>query len=221
MKMKRVHVVLAMAVVAIVAAGAQAAFIVEAHSSGWANANFSGTPRYSTGLSAAVGLKGTMSAYGSTVADPVDVYVYSYTPGTDADNAPIAAGIDLGNGVLSSGMTGGGTGPYNVYITWPASNNVVSLCDIVVTNDGADVVTADVDMDDDTNDPVMSDGINVWKLIAAGVPLTAGNTYTVTQTSQDGSWTSMRSSGVMFEMVPEPASMLLLGAGALLLRRRR
>ena len=95
----------------------QAAFMVEAHSSGLANANFTsvyGTPNASI-PSAAVATTATHSVYGGPGDEP-DIYIYSYTPGTDADNVPLVAGTDLGNGDLATGLTGGGSGLYNVYM---------------------------------------------------------------------------------------------------------
>ena len=44
----------------------------------------------------------------------------SYTPGVDLDNTVLTAGTNLGNGDLATGLTGG-TGLYNVYITWSAA----------------------------------------------------------------------------------------------------
>jgi hypothetical protein len=217
--------ILVSAIVLMAAAGVQAAFIVEPHSSGKAFDHFTGTPRYSTGLSTAIGLTATSSAYGSTVTAS-DVYIYSYTPGVDLDNTVLAAGTNLGNGDLATGLTGG-TGLYNVYITWCPSDNVTALANITVTNDGLDVVNLNVDMDnvkanENPPDVIVSKGINAWMLIAQNIQLTAGTKYTVTQAATADVWTSMRSSGVMWErQVPEPMSLLLLGAGALAVRKFR
>ena len=56
---------------------------------------------------------------------------------------------------------------------------------------------------------------NRWLKIAS-VPLTAGNTYTVTVSSNVDSFVSQRAHGVMWEYVgpsiPEPASIVLSGA---------
>lgn len=216
--MKKVTLVLV--VMLIVAAGAQAAFIVEPHSSGKANANFSGVGKASIS-STAIGLTATNSIFSGTGASGSTAdFVFSYTPGVDMDNTTLAAGTDLGNGDLASGLTGGLTGRYNVYITWPASTNVnVAGCKITVTNDGADVVLDPVNMNTDgTGTP---GGNNGWYKIADNIQLTAGVTYTITQHANAWTWTSMRSAGVMWEQVPEPTTLLLLGAGALAIRKFR
>ncbi len=211
--------ILVSAIVLMATAGVQAAFIVEAHSSGLANANFTGTGSPST-KSTAIGCTATNSLF-LTSAGSRD-YVYKYTPGVDLDNATLTAGTDLGNGDLASGLVGG-SGFYNVYITWPASTNVNTAgAKLTITNDGTDVVIDMVNMN--TGGTGNPGGNNAWLKIAEGVQLTAGTTYTVTQTALAASYVSMRSHGVMWEMVreiPEPASLLLLGAGAMAIRRFR
>ena len=206
--MKRIQVVALLVMIALVTVGAQAAIIVETHESGKAFENFEGTPRYSVTPSTAIGTIATSTAYGSTVvSDPdIDVYVFSYAPVTDLDNTTIAAGTDLGNGDLASGLVGSAVGFYNVYTTWPASTSVTGGPAIfTVTYDGGTVVTS---WDQNTG---MSGGTNAWLLIAEGVFLSVGNAYTVTQVSTTGSWTSMRSGGVMWELVeaaPEMATII-------------
>jgi len=233
----------------LLTATAEAAFIVEAHSSGKANAtNFAILPGAgnATGATAstastAVGLAGTNSIFGSnnTVAGTLDTYQFSYTPGTDVDNTALAAATSLGNSSavdadgagpalpvyanlpqLATGLTGGGSGLYNVYFTAPASTNVNaagSLFDItsdlgttslnpVILNDGG------TGPDEEAGAPFTGGANNRWLHIAT-VSLTAGNTYTVTMTSNADSFVSQRAHGVMWELVrpiPEPSSLALV-----------
>lgn len=221
-------------ILCVCAAGVQAAFIVEPF--GLSSGNFSGTPRSSAVNSTAPGLTVGSHAWGSTTVG-FDVYEYSYTPGSDEDNwtVPLDARY-FGNGQYSTNLPGGQTGYYNVYITWPGSTNVSSLCDLTITHDGTDIVWTDINMNDSGTvamaqmeqwgpfpaGTVFVGGNNKWLMIAREVLLTEGNTYTVTQAAQNDTYVSMRSSGVMWEFVrvPEPMSLVLLGAGGLLIRRR-
>lgn len=239
---------------------ANAAFIVESHSSGKANlTNFAILPGAgnATGASAsipstAVGLGGTNSIFGSnnTVAGVVDTYRFSYTPGPDVDNTLLAAGTSLGNSsasdadgvgpiaptyvtapLLASGLTGGGSGLYNVYFTTPTSTNVNPAgSTFAITNDAATVVLNPVNMNDGNTGPdevagaPFTGGANNRWLHIATVTLTAGTTYTVTVTSNVDSFVSQRAQGVMWEaVVPEPATALLwiAAVSGMISRRRR
>ena len=225
--MKRFQVVVLLVVIALITTGAQAAFIVEGNPGGLAqDTNFAGFGKPSIN-GGAIGLT-TASIWtgtGAVSAGGTRNFTFYYIPGTNADNVTIAAGTDLGNGDLASGMVGGGTGLYNVYATWPASTNVNIVipgdlgsylgADITVTSDGADVVS------NHNQNTGYGGGNDKWQLVAENVSLTAGTLYSVDMYAVGWTWTSMRANGVMWEAVPEPASMVLLGLGGLLLRSRR
>ncbi|MBN1125358.1 MAG: hypothetical protein JXA82_10145 [Sedimentisphaerales bacterium] len=196
MKIKRCIAFFVCGIFLLMAAQAPAAFIVEAHSSGLANENFEGGGKESV-WSRAAGTTASKSIFSGTYSEGLgtDEYIYSYTPGVDQDNYSPAEGTDFGNGNASTGMIGGETGFYNVYITWPNSTNVGTTCTITVTNDGEDVVNSGIDMNGNN-----ANGNNLWLLIAEGIELTNGQTYTIRQvTDSPNTGVSMRSHGVMWE----------------------
>jgi hypothetical protein len=244
--MKTLSVFLSLVLFLVCAGDARAAFIVEARSTATAGlgyGNFSGTHSNSSGTSSALGLTPALgSAYGSGVYQQAANYLYSYTPGTtagtDADNYPVA--LDnryFGNGVYSTNQTGGQTGYYNVYITWPTATNVnLAGCYLYITSDSGTTTVGPLDMNTGgtvafaqtmvDNPPVgtiFQGGNNAWLRIARDVLLTSGNTYTVNQVSVGTDSVSARSSAVMWEYVsvPEPATIGILSLGALLVRRFR
>ncbi|MEM1027208.1 MAG: PEP-CTERM sorting domain-containing protein [Planctomycetota bacterium] len=218
----------------VFAAGANAAFVVNADTSE-ANFSFGGdtTSASSSAASAAVGTSGVSLFGGNGSADP-DNYTFSYTPGTDADNFSPAAGSLLGSTTgfgteFASGLAGGISGTYNVYITSPASTNVNPAGSLITV--AGDAATGDVIAALDFNDggtgadldpgPAFVGGANnSWYLIGT-VDLTAGTTYTVTVEANVNSFVSQRTAAVMWERVPEPATASLLGLGALAMLRRR
>ena len=223
---------------------ANAAYIVGAHSSEKGNANFSfggdTTTASASAASAAVGLTGTNSVYGGNgVANP-DAYVFSYTPGTDADNTTFTPGAVLGSttgfpgqGNLATGLPGGASGRYNVYFTAPSSTNVSGGgSDFTITQDPAALIVSDVDINDggtgadtDPGAAFVGGANNAWFKLGT-VSLTSGNTYSVTMEANSNTFVSQRAHAVMWEFagpIPEPATGLLaaLGLGALGLIRRR
>jgi hypothetical protein len=223
----------------------QAAYIVETRAGGKGFADFSlggstAPASTSTATSAAVGTTtGIGSIFGGNGV-PADVYIYSYTPGADADNTTFATGAILGSKTnfpgqanISTGLTGGESGTYRVYLTVPESTNVSALgSDFTITQDGTSILLENVNLnnggtgpDTDPGPAFVGGANNSWALLGT-VELTAGNTYTVTQTAGDSSFVSQRGSAVMWELVtpavvPEPGALLGLGIASLLVARRR
>jgi hypothetical protein len=195
------------------AVNVQGAFMVETWSGsagypvpGLANANYSGDGRLSNddypSPSRAVGVTAASAVYGGTGDH---IYTFSYTPSPfdcpDVDNALFVAGTDLGNGNLASGLAGGGTGLYNVYATWRQSDNVSTAgANFTITSEDADVYLPMVDQYG--LGAAAPPGSDDWLLIAEGVRLVTGRTYTITQAANEPThWVSMRSHGVMWEFV--------------------
>ena len=81
---------------------------------------------------AAVGTTANVgSIFGGNGVNSPDTYVFSYTPGTNADNTVYAANAVLGSttgfpgqGNLATGLVGGVSGRYNVYMTSPPTTNI-------------------------------------------------------------------------------------------------
>jgi hypothetical protein len=195
-----------------------------------------------TAASSAVGLQANQTAFGNPAnSTGPDQYTFRYTPGPDADNTALAALTSLGNseatdsdglgaGVptyanvpqLATGLTGGVSGLYNVYFTSLSSTNVSTTGSFFdITNDAATVSLNPVNLNDGGTGPDEVAGTpytgganNRWLKIASLVHLTAGTTYTVTETANTASFVSQRAAGVMWELVeadvvPEPSTLVL------------
>jgi hypothetical protein len=242
--MKKINLCAALVCAGMLSGAAQAAYIVGAHTSekGHATFSFGGdtTTASASTKSAAVGLTGTNSIFGGDGVTAGDTYIFSYTPGVNADNTTFAPGAALGsttnfpgNGEVASGATGGASGLYNVYFTVPESTNVSAQSNITITSDGAPIVLSAVNMNnggtgpDSDPGPAFVGGANNawWKL--GSVNLTAGNTYSVTIAALANTFVSQRAHAVMWELaVPEPSTASLAlalvgGLGSLGVIRRR
>lgn len=207
----------------------QAAFIVEPTSGGKAFANYAYLPAGSaasvgtTPAPTALGLTRTSHIFGGNGA--TDTYQFSYTPGTDVDNTVFSGGLQIGDNYLvpnyATGKTGGVSAKYNVYATWIVSSNISGGgTTFTVTSDGAPTVTGPLNQNTGMTGNGILNGIgggNVGWFLIGTVDLTAGNTYTVQMTPVSSTYVSMRSAGVMWEMVPEPSTLALSLVGGLLL----
>ena len=209
----------------------QAAFIVEPIAGGLAYNHYAYLP--AGGVASVTALGGTApglsginsSIYGGNGA--TDTYRFSYTPGTDVDNWSPAAGLTLGDNYLvdnyATGVIGGGSGRYNVYATWIVSSNITGGgTTFNVTSDGPLVTSPLINQNTGmTGNGVLNGtgGGNVGWFYLGTVALTAGNTYTVSMAPVTSTFTSMRSAGVMWEMVPvpEPSTLALSIVGGLFL----
>ena len=221
--MRRIQVVMLMVMIALITTGAQAAFLLEIDTDGSDDGVLTYNPNFSFGgdttaatqsnASTAYGMTGGDSIFGGNGSTYLDTYVYTYTPSVDADNLFPSAGQDLGAGNSASGLAGGGVGTYRVYATWPWTDNVSGgLTQYTISTAGAADVVVDIDQNNRGHE---------WFLIGDIVFSDLGSSITLTQVAGSNTYVSMRSAGVMFEMIPEPASLALLGLGGLLLRSRR
>lgn len=171
-------------------------------------------------------------AYGGNSATG-DEYTFTYSPAVDGDNTAFAAGtlynsLGAAPDLVSSGMSGGTAGIYNVYRIAPANPGTTAGNSTIydVSVNGGLQLTQTIDQ----NAANLATGENVgrWELIGS-VALsnnTDAVTVTMTPTPNPIGFVSMRASGIMFEYaapIPEPSAMVMLGIGSgliLVVRRR-
>lgn len=162
------------------------------------------------------GLTGGDSVFGGNTPDdpndPLDggpdTYLYTHSPDSQADNLATTPHTDLGEGNTASGRTGGGTGSYDVYATWPFTGNVSGGLTTYSVSTAGDAFNAVINQND-ANDLFGAAGRgHVWVLLGS-INYTSGS-IDITQTPTANTFVSMRSSGVLFERtVPEPTSLVL------------
>lgn len=212
--------------VMVVATAAQAAFIIEPN--GKASANYSAANGTSNSTTAGSGtLLAPGLTFGAASVFGGEDYTYTYTPGADIDNTVFGNGQPLNSnaGLSASGLTGGGAGLYNVYLTYPQSanqNGMPAIYNIDVDGDAITDVTNSYDQN--IASLVTGLGIGLWELVGQ-ISVTDVNqviTLTITTGTPPG-FVGVRTAGVLFEAVPEPATLGLMGLGglAMLSRKRR
>lgn len=221
---KPTHSLTAIACALGLASTANAAFVVEVDIDGLDDAAVTPSPNFSFGgdttaasSSVAVtapGLTGGDSIFGGNGAGDPDTYLYSYTPGTDADNFSPAPGTALNQNLAASGIAGGATDTYAVWTIWPETTNVsggLTTYELFEGGVGGTSVMS-VSLDQNTFD-------GRWVRLGYA-DLTAGTEYVLAQTSGSNTFVSMRAAAAMFE-VPEPGTAALLGLGGLAMLKRR
>ena len=204
--------VIAITVIAMLAVNVEAGFMVETDmgsvfgGSGLANANYSGDGGESTWGASGSKALGTQALNAVFGGSGEQIYTFSYTPSPvgclDVDNVTFAPGADLrgDESDIASGKTGGVPGLYNVYATWCDSENVPeNNVNFTTTSEGDDVSLLSVQQYG--YHPGAPPGSDTWLLIAERVPLVTGRTYTVIQEAIAKSAVSMRSHGVLWELV--------------------
>ena len=214
--MRKQSLLVALSIGLLFAATSQASFLVQVDVDGADDGpitfhpNFSfgngGTTASTSSHSSAVGLAEGDSIFGGD-GTPSDQYVITYTPGTDGDNLALAAGTALNDdGDLASGVTAGGSGDYDIYVTWPFTSNTSGGGSLFVLTDDMANTLFSVPFDQNGGDAGTG---NEWIKIGSA-NLDASTTYTLTQTTQDSSFVSQRLEGVLFEAaIPEPSSLAL------------
>ena len=194
--------VIGAAATAVLASAAGAGFIIEIDIDGQDDGVLTFNPNFAFGgdtttasqsaTASVVGATGGDSIFGGNGANFGDTYIYTYSPDSQADNLPLAPGVDLGEGNLATGVAGGGPGTYRVYATWPYTENV----------SGGDVtfnITTLGDFESQSIDQNFRG--DAWVLIGE-IEYSSGP-ITVRQIADTNTFLSMRAHGVLFEKVED------------------
>lgn len=181
----------------------QAAFLFEIDTDGLDDGSFTQNPRFSFGgdtttastsaASLAYGVTGADSIFGGDGIEEPDTYVYRYAPDSEADNLIIPAGTDLGEGNLATGETGGGTGLYNVYATWPYTENVSGGDTEFAVSTAGDSFTIQVDQNGKGNN---------W-IYLGQIDYSSGDITVEQYPTVQNSFISQRAYGLLFEAVDD------------------
>ena len=197
--MRKIIFVLALAF----SAPASAAYLIEIDTDGLDDGVLTFNPDFSFGgdttiaspssPSLAYGTSGADSIFGGDGVNNLDTYVFTYAPDSQADNLAIPANTNLGNGNLATGETGGGPGLYNVYATWPYTENVSGGDTEYTVNTTGSGFTVQIDQNTRGDE---------WILLGQ-VDYTSGD-ITVTQSpTVQNSFISQRAYGLLFEAVDD------------------
>lgn len=231
------RICLAAGLAALVAAPASAAYLINIDTDGaddgvltfHPNFGFGGdtTTASQSSPTTAVGTNGADSIFGGDGANSPDTYTATYTPSVDGDSIDLGGTALNDDGDIGSPLAAGGSGVYDVYATWPTTNNVSGgLTTYRLSDGGGDLFSVAIDQNtvqgyvDPTNNQTFAGG--EWVYLGSAI-LDAGTTYTLYQESGSNTFVSMRSAGYLFDYfaVPEPTALGLLGAVGLVAAVRR
>lgn len=221
-----------------VASSAQAAFLVEIDTDGADDGVLTYHPNFSFGgdtttasqssPSSAVGLNGADSIFGGNGTNFPDTYQAKYTPAIDGDSIDLSGQALNVWGDVGSSIVAGGSGDYAIYATWPHTNNVSGNPITFTLGEAAgDLATVSLNQNsavpqrDVTGDGIPDPGSGGEWIYLFTVTLDANTEYTLRQEAGTNSFVSMRASGYLFDAVPEPASLGLMGMGGLVLLSRK
>jgi hypothetical protein len=233
--MRRFFLGLGCAASLCLATSAQASFIIDIDTDTLDDGPIAYHPNFSFGgdtttastsaKSTAVGLAQADSIFGGDGVNFPDTYQVTYEPGVDGDNINLAGQALNDEGDLGSAIVAGGSGEYRIYATWPATNNVSGgLVTFTLTDGNSNLFSVQINQNTAQGFINPTDGLlysgNEWIYVGTAT-LDAGTEYTLRQEAGSNTFVSMRAAGYLFDAVPEPASLGLMGMGGLALLSRK